>query len=108
MRYILLIPILLIARPALAQDEPPPSDAPPPPPIREPLPPKVQDPDEQIQPQVVIRREEDRIVEEGTHRELLARNGLYARLWRLQALENGKAPVSVMTEPGTAKGFGPK
>ncbi|WP_220338301.1 DUF2782 domain-containing protein [Wenzhouxiangella sediminis] len=64
MRYILLIPILLMAWPALAQDDPPPSDAPPPPPIREPLPPKVQDPDEQIQPQVVIRREEDRIVEE--------------------------------------------
>lgn len=64
MRHFLLIPVLLMAWPALAQDEPPPSDAPPPPPIREPLPPKVQDPDEQIQPQVVIRREEERIVEE--------------------------------------------
>lgn len=64
MRHTLLIPILLMAWPALAQDEPPQSDAPPPPPIREPLPPKVQDPDEQIQPQVVIRREDDRIVEE--------------------------------------------
>lgn len=64
MRYTLLIPSLLLAWPALAQDEAPPSDAPPPPPIREPMPPKVQDPDEQIQPQVVIRREDDRIVEE--------------------------------------------
>jgi hypothetical protein len=64
MRYILLIAILLMASVALAQDEPPPADAPPPPTIREPLPPKVQDPDEQIQPQVVIRREDDRIVEE--------------------------------------------
>jgi hypothetical protein len=61
-----LIPLtLLIALPAVAQDDDPPSaEAPPPPTIREPLPPKVQDPDEQIQPQVVIRREDDRIVEE--------------------------------------------
>lgn len=64
MRYFLLIPVLLIAWPVLAQAEPQPSDAPPPPPIREPLPPKVQDPDEQIEPQVVIRREEGRIIEE--------------------------------------------
>lgn len=64
MRYILLIALLLMMRPALAQDDPPPSDAPPPPPIREPLPPKVQEPDEQLEPQVTIRREEDRIVEE--------------------------------------------
>ncbi|MDT8409152.1 MAG: DUF2782 domain-containing protein [Wenzhouxiangellaceae bacterium] len=40
------------------------SDAPPPPPIREPLPPKVTDPGEQLEPQVVIRREEGRTVEE--------------------------------------------
>ena len=39
-------------------------EAPPPPPIREPLPPKVTDPDEQIEPQVRIRREDDRTVEE--------------------------------------------
>lgn len=38
--------------------------APPPPPIREPLPPKVIDPDAQIQPQVRIRREDGRTVEE--------------------------------------------
>lgn len=36
---------------------------------------------------VVLRR--GRIVEEGSHSELLAKEGLYARLWRLQALENG-------------------
>ncbi|MDT8450269.1 MAG: DUF2782 domain-containing protein [Wenzhouxiangellaceae bacterium] len=40
------------------------TDAPPPPPIREPLPPKVTDPDEQLQPEVRIRREADRTVEE--------------------------------------------
>jgi len=64
LRFPLSVITMLIAWPALAQDEPPPSDAPPPPPIREPMPPKVQDPDEQIEPQVVIRREDDRIVEE--------------------------------------------
>ena len=49
----------LTAPVAQAQD-----DAPPPPPIREPLPPKVTDPDAQLEPQVVIRREEGRTVEE--------------------------------------------
>ena len=57
---------LLLAVSASAQQ--PPDDArenaPPPPPIREPLPPKVTDPDEQIEPQVRIRREDDRTVEE--------------------------------------------
>ncbi|MGY6587921.1 MAG: DUF2782 domain-containing protein [Wenzhouxiangella sp.] len=54
--------LLLAGMPAAAGQ----SEAPPPPPVREPepLPPKVQDPDEQIEPQVVIRREEDRTVEE--------------------------------------------
>lgn len=57
---------LLIAGTVAAQQgrEPPREDAPPPPPIREPLPPKVSDPDNQIEPQVRIRREEDRTVEE--------------------------------------------
>jgi len=52
--------LLLAASSAAAQTEAPP------PPIPEPeaLPPKVQDPDEQIQPEVVIRREEGRRVEE--------------------------------------------
>lgn len=49
---------LPLAAPALQ------SEAPPPPPIREPLPPKVIDPDEQLEPEVIIRREEGALVEE--------------------------------------------
>ncbi|MEE4296135.1 MAG: DUF2782 domain-containing protein [Wenzhouxiangella sp.] len=48
---------------AMAQDVPD-APAPPPPPIPEPLPPKIQDQDDQIQPQVVIRQEDGRTVEE--------------------------------------------
>ncbi|MDX1625310.1 MAG: DUF2782 domain-containing protein [Wenzhouxiangellaceae bacterium] len=40
------------------------SEAPPPPPIREPLPPKVSEPEDEFQPEVVIRQEEGRTVEE--------------------------------------------
>ena len=54
---------LLVSGSALAQQTAR-EDAPPPPPIREPLPPKVSDSDEQIEPQVRIRREDDRTVEE--------------------------------------------
>ncbi|MEM7053471.1 MAG: DUF2782 domain-containing protein [Pseudomonadota bacterium] len=50
---------MLAAQTALAQ-----SEAPPPPPIREPLPPKVVAPEETLEPEVVIRQEEDRMVEE--------------------------------------------
>ncbi len=57
---LILLPALLLAASAVAQR----SDILPPPPIREPLPPKVQDPAEQIEPQVTIRREPDRTVEE--------------------------------------------
>jgi len=57
---LILIPALLLATPALSQSR----EVLPPPPIREPLPPKVLDPSEQIEPQVTIRREEDRTVEE--------------------------------------------
>ena len=48
----------LLGVPVMAQstDSPPPADAP--------LPPKVQDPDEQIQPTVNIRQEDDRMVHE--------------------------------------------
>lgn len=49
---------LPLAAPALQ------SEVPPPPPIREPLPPKVIDPDEQLEPEVIIRREEGALVEE--------------------------------------------
>lgn len=40
------------------------SEAPPPPPIREPLPPKVIDPSDQLEPEVIIRREEGAMIEE--------------------------------------------
>jgi hypothetical protein len=55
--------IVLLAA-ALPAQNPPDDPPPPPPPIPEPLPPKIQDSDDQIQPQVVIRREEGRTVEE--------------------------------------------
>jgi len=60
----LLMVIFLLVLAPLAQALQ--SEAPPPPPMREPapLPPKVQDRDDQIEPQVIIRREEDRSVEE--------------------------------------------
>jgi hypothetical protein len=57
---LILMSALLPAAFALAQS----SDVLPPTPIREPLPPKVQDPSEQIEPQVTIRREYDRTIEE--------------------------------------------
>ena len=50
---------LLISQSVLAQ-----SEAPPPPPIREPLPPKVVAPEDTLEPEVVIRQEDDRMVEE--------------------------------------------
>lgn len=65
MRYILICLGFLFFAAAWAGDsQPSEPEAPPPPPIPEPLPPKIQDSDEQIEPQVVIRREDDRIVEE--------------------------------------------
>jgi hypothetical protein len=59
---VILLLLLVMASTGLAQQ----SEAPPPPPLPdpEPLPPKVQDSDEQIEPKVIIRREDDRVVEE--------------------------------------------
>ena len=51
---------LVVSAPVLAQSR----EVLPPPPIREPLPPPVQDRSEQIEPEVRIRREDDRTVEE--------------------------------------------
>lgn len=63
MKKLLTVIFLLVLSPLAPALQ---SEAPPPPPMREPepLPPKVQDPEDQIEPEVVIRREEDRSVEE--------------------------------------------
>jgi len=63
LKAVILFVIASSAFPALAQDD---DTVPPPPPIpdREPLPPKVIDPDEQIEPQVVIRQEDGEQIEE--------------------------------------------
>jgi ABC-type multidrug transport system fused ATPase/permease subunit len=36
----------------------------------------------------IVVLDEGRVVEEGRHAELLAAGGLYARLWRVQQLED--------------------
>ncbi|MGY6553542.1 MAG: DUF2782 domain-containing protein [Wenzhouxiangella sp.] len=61
-RHIVLIATLalIVAPPVFSQQR----EVLPPPPIREPLPPPVQDRSEQIEPEVRIRREDDRTVEE--------------------------------------------
>jgi hypothetical protein len=63
LRWTLLLVLVVAVAPLVAQEAPN-APAPPPPPIPEPLPPKIQDQDDQIQPQVVIRQEEGRTVEE--------------------------------------------
>jgi hypothetical protein len=62
-RGLALVLLLGLAIPGLAQQA---DEVPPPPPIPEPeaLPPKVVDPDEQIEPQVVIRQEDGEQIEE--------------------------------------------
>jgi ATP-binding cassette subfamily B protein len=48
--------------------------------------------------------EHGRIVERGTHASLLAGDGVYARMWRLQQDEAREAAAASATiAPGTAK-----
>ncbi len=63
MKKLALVIFLLVLAPVAQALQ---SEAPPPPPMRdpEPLPPKVQNPEDQIEPQVIIRQEEGRMVEE--------------------------------------------
>jgi len=56
--------MLILLSAGLSAQQPPTEAPPPPPPIREPLPPKVTDPSEMLEPEVRIRREDDRTVEE--------------------------------------------
>ncbi len=58
-----LIALLLLPL-GLAADEPPDDPAPPPPPIPEPQPPQVWDPDEEGEPEVIIRQDGDQTIEE--------------------------------------------
>lgn len=46
--------------------------------------------------------EHGRILESGTHEELLALNGGYASLWRLQTGERTASPMSDITQPASA------
>jgi ATP-binding cassette subfamily B protein len=41
--------------------------------------------------------EDGRLVESGSHQELLARNGAYAALWRKQTQETPPAPAAAAT-----------
>ena len=49
---------------------------------------------------LILVLERGRIIERGTHVALLASNGVYARMWRLQQDEEGAAAAASSTPPG--------
>ena len=49
---------------------------------------------------LILVLERGRIIERGTHVALLASNGVYARMWRLQQDEEGSAAAASSTPPG--------
>ena len=52
----------------------------------------------------VVLLDEGRVVAEGTHAELLARNGLYARLYARQFREDDARPVDLLVSNETLAG----
>ncbi|ABC27425.1 ABC-type transport system involved in Fe-S cluster assembly, permease and ATPase components [Hahella chejuensis KCTC 2396] len=46
-----------------------------------------------IDADLIVVLQEGKVVEQGTHAELLARNGVYANLWRIQQREDTEAPA---------------
>ena len=64
MHRLALVLFLGVPLALFAGDDPPDEPAPPPPPIPEPVPPSEIPDEDELEPEVVIRREDDRIVEE--------------------------------------------
>lgn len=90
MRCLLFCLFLLLASSVSATEPALETEAPPPPPLQEPLPPKIQDSEEFLLPEVVIRRDDRQIIEE------YSRNGQVYML-RITPLDGG--PSYYLTDP---------